>query len=62
MGAKRYQKVIQNERRGDKAQITEEVVKAVAEDFDKEVMTLLDQRGAADVPITEELVKAVAMI
>lgn len=42
--AKPHQEVIRSEQKRDKAQITEEVVKAVAARFDKEVMTfLLDQ-------------------
>ena len=40
--------------------ITEEVVKAVAREWGKEVMTLLLEHRGADVVITKEVVKVAA--
>ena len=48
------------DRRGADVRITEEVVRVIAERFDREVMTLLLDRPGADVQITEEVVKAAA--
>ena len=48
------------DRRGHQMTVTEEIVRTIAERFDREVMILLLDRRKDQITVTEEVVKAVA--